>query len=77
MAERQDPHSSNENHLERVIGLLHRHELVQNLVQREGGERQALVENLVHRQHLNELQALLERQRLQHVRDVGRMQPVE
>jgi magnesium transporter len=61
VAERQDQRSGNDNHLERIVELLHRHELVENLVQREGGARQSLVENLVHRQHLNELQQLLDR----------------
>lgn len=48
-------------HLEQVIELLHRHELVENLVRRQEGPRHDLVETLVHRQHLNALQQLLDR----------------
>ena len=46
--------------LEQVIALLHKHELVEGLVQRQEGPRQDLVENLVHRLHLVELQKLLD-----------------
>jgi magnesium transporter len=48
-------------HLEQVVELLHRHELVENLVQRQDSPRHELVETLVHRQHLTELQQLLDR----------------
>ena len=48
-------------HLEQVIELLHRHELVENLVHRQESPRHELVETLVHRQHLTELQQLLDR----------------
>jgi len=61
VAERHEKRTDSENHLERIVELLHRHELVENLVQREIGARQPLVESLVHRQHLNELQHLLDR----------------
>ena len=47
-------------HLEQVIELLHRHELVENLVHRQESPRHELVETLVHRQHLTELQQLLD-----------------
>jgi magnesium transporter len=46
--------------LERVSELLQRHEVVESLVHRQGGPRQELVENLVHKLHLVELQKLLE-----------------
>ena len=44
-----------------MVELLHRHELVENLVQRQDSPRHELVETLVHRQHLTELQQLLDR----------------
>jgi magnesium transporter len=46
--------------LERVSELLHKHELVEGLVQRQQGPRQELVESLVHKLHLVELQKLLD-----------------
>src|SRR5690349_7652968 len=46
--------------LERVSELLHKHEVVEGLVQRQAGPRQELVENLVHKLHLVELQKVLE-----------------
>lgn len=46
--------------LEQVLELLHRHELVENLVHRQDSPRHELVETLVHRQHLVALQQLLE-----------------
>jgi magnesium transporter len=52
--------SSSQANLERVVDLLERHELVENLLDRQPGPRQDLVEHLVHRQHLAELQQLLE-----------------
>ena len=64
MADKQEKRSGTETHLDQVVELLHRHELVENLVQREAGARQDrhdLVETLVHRQHLTELQRLLDR----------------
>lgn len=47
-------------HLEQVVELLHRHELVENQVSREG-DANGSVESQVHRQYLNELQQLLDR----------------
>ena len=46
--------------LQRVTELLHKHELVEGLVRRTEGPRQDLVENLVHKLHLVELQKLLD-----------------
>jgi magnesium transporter len=46
--------------LEEVTALLHKHELVEGLVQRQEGPRQELFENLVHKLHLVELQKLLD-----------------
>ena len=46
--------------LQRVTELLHKHELVENLVHRQQGPRQELVEGLVHKLHLVELQKLLD-----------------
>ncbi|MBI2297271.1 MAG: magnesium transporter [Betaproteobacteria bacterium] len=60
MAERQDIHPSVQESLERVTDLLHKHELVENLVHRRQGPRQELVENLVHKLHFVELQKLLD-----------------
>ncbi|MBX3665158.1 MAG: magnesium transporter [Burkholderiales bacterium] len=61
VADRQENHPGVAAQLEQVLDLLHRHELVENLVQGQDGPRQELVETLVHRQHLAELQQLLER----------------
>lgn len=61
MAEKQDLRPSVAAQLEQVLELLHRHELVENLVHHQDGPRQELVETLVHRQHLTELQQLLDR----------------
>ncbi|MCW5575529.1 MAG: magnesium transporter [Burkholderiales bacterium] len=61
MADRQENRPGVAAQLEQVLDLLHRHELVENLVQGQDGPRQELVETLVHRQHLAELQQLLER----------------
>ena len=46
--------------LQRVTELLHKHELVESLVHRQQGPRQELVEGLVHKLHLVELQKLLD-----------------
>ena len=46
--------------LQRVTELLHKHELVESLVHRQQGPRQQLVEGLVHKLHLVELQKLLD-----------------
>lgn len=61
MADIQDPKAGVEEHLEQVLELLRRHELVENQVHRQGGVRQELVETLVHRQHLVALQKLVDR----------------
>jgi magnesium transporter len=61
VADRQETRSGVETQLEQVIELLHRHELVENLVHRQESPRQELVETLVHRQHLSALQQLLDR----------------
>jgi magnesium transporter len=61
VADRQENRPGVEKQLEQVIELLHRHELVENLVHRQDTPRQELVETLVHRQHLTGLQLLLDR----------------
>jgi len=61
VADRQEIRPDVTAHLEQVVELLRRHELVENLVQRQEGVRQELVEDLVHRQHLTALQQLLDR----------------
>ena len=60
MADTKDVHPSVQESLEQVMALLHKHELVEGLVQRQQGPRQDLVENLVHKLHLVELQKLLD-----------------
>ncbi|MEZ5463442.1 MAG: magnesium transporter [Dokdonella sp.] len=45
-----------QSHLARVTDMLNRHRLVENLVHREGGAHQDVVDSLVHRQNLAELQ---------------------
>lgn len=49
-----------EAHLIQVQTLLTKMQLVEDLVQKQGGPRQTLVENLVHKQNLAELQRKLE-----------------
>jgi len=61
VADKQEKRTGNETQLDRVVELLHRHELVENLVRRQESTRHDLVETLVHRQHLTELQQLLDR----------------
>jgi magnesium transporter len=61
VAERQQSRPGIEAQLEQVVELLHRHELVENLVSRQDEPRHELVEDLVHRQHLVALQQLLDR----------------
>jgi magnesium transporter len=61
VANKQEKRPGTETQLEQVVELLHRHELVENLVHRQESARQDLVETMVHRQHLNELQQLLDR----------------
>jgi magnesium transporter len=60
VADRQEIRPGVEKQLEQVIELLHRHELVENLVSRQESPRHELVETLVHRQHLGALQQLLD-----------------
>ncbi len=61
MAESQKKHTDVQAHLEQVTELLRRHELVENLVQRQHGTRQELVETLVHKLHIVEVQKLLDK----------------
>lgn len=68
MTEKQEIRPGVAAQLDQVIELLHRHELVENLVQRQESPRHALVETLVHRQHLTALQQLLDRL---HSADIG------
>lgn len=49
-----------QDRLGQVVELLHRHKLVEGLTQRQEGHHQNRVEQLVHRQHLVELQAKLD-----------------
>lgn len=49
-----------QDRLGQVVDLLHRHKLVEDLTQRQEGHHQDLVEGLVHRQHLAELQSKLD-----------------
>lgn len=65
------------DNLRRVTELLHKHGLVEGLVQRQQGPRQGLVENLVHRLHLVELQKLLDALHPADVADVLESLPVE
>jgi magnesium transporter len=60
MAELDESRPGVHDSLRRVSELLHKHELVENLVHRQEGPRQELVENLVHKLHLVELQKLLD-----------------
>ena len=60
MAKHEDIRPSVQEILLRVIEILHKHELVENLVHRQEGPRRELVETLVHRQNLVELQKLLD-----------------
>jgi magnesium transporter len=60
MADLEENRPNVQDSLEQVIELLHKHELVENLVQRQEGPRQDLVETLVHKLHLVELQKLLD-----------------
>ena len=61
MAENLKTRPGVQAHLEQVLELLHRYELVENLVHRQDAPRQELVETLVHKLHLVELQKLLDR----------------
>jgi len=68
MAETDETRAGVHDSLQRVSELLHKHELVEGLVHRQAGPRQELVENLVHKLHLVELQKLLD---TQHPADVA------
>ncbi|MCQ4346816.1 magnesium transporter [Pseudomonas stutzeri] len=59
-AEAKKPQESLHDRLAQVVELLHRHKLVEGLAQRQEGDNQELVESLVHRQNLAELQRKLD-----------------
>ena len=50
-----------QEHLQRVLHLLHKHKLVEGLVHTQQMPRHDLVEALVHKQNLAELQKLLDK----------------
>ena len=54
--ETRNPHSQLQGQLARVSGLLRRQHLVEDLAHRQQGDHHDLVEGLVHRQHVAELQ---------------------
>jgi magnesium transporter len=54
------PQESLQERLAQVVELLHRHRLVEGLTQRQEGQQHDLIENLVHRQNLAELQNKLD-----------------
>ena len=60
--EAKKPQESLQDRLAQVVELLHRHRIVEDLAHRQSqeGQHQDLVENLVHRQNLVELQRKLE-----------------
>ena len=58
--EAKKPQESLQDRLAQVVELLHRHRLVESLTHRQEGQHQDLVENLVHRQNLVELQRKLD-----------------
>jgi len=58
--EAKKPQESLQDRLAQVIELLHRHKIVEDLAHRQEGQHQDIVENLVHRQNLVELQRKLE-----------------
>ena len=59
-----------QGHLARVIEMLRRHHLVEDLTHRQAGAHQDVVDNLLHRQHLAELQREID---LLHPADVARI----
>jgi magnesium transporter len=77
MAEREETTSGVQDSLRRVTELLHQHELGESLVQRPQGPRQELVDNLVHKLHLVELQKLLDAQHPADVANILESLPVE
>jgi magnesium transporter len=60
MSESRESRPSVHHSLQRVTDLLRKHEVVESLVHRTPGPRQELVETLVHRMHLVELQKHLD-----------------
>ncbi|MCG8911149.1 magnesium transporter [Pseudomonas nitroreducens] len=58
--EAKKPQESLQDRLNQVVDLLHKHKLVEDLTHRQEGQHQDLVENLVHRQNLAELQRKLD-----------------
>ncbi|QKE62818.1 magnesium transporter [Aquipseudomonas campi] len=58
--EAKKPQESMQDRLAQVVELLHRHKLVEGLAHRQEGQHRDLVENLVHRQNLAELQRKLD-----------------
>ncbi len=60
MAETEDRRANVQDSLRHITGLLHKHGLVESLVHRQQGPRQELVETLVHKLHLVELQKFLD-----------------
>lgn len=58
--EAKKPQESLQDRLAQVIDLLHRHKIVEDLAHRQEGQHRDIVENLVHRQNLVELQRKLE-----------------
>ncbi|MFN7087677.1 MAG: magnesium transporter [Burkholderiales bacterium] len=59
--EHEDTRPSVQESLEQVIALLRKHELTENLEPRQEAPRRELVETLVHKLHLVELQKLLDK----------------
>ena len=60
MAETEDRRANVQDSLRHITGLLHRHGLGESLAERQQGPRQELVESLVHKLHLVELQKFLD-----------------
>jgi magnesium transporter len=54
------PQESVQDALQRIVDLLDKQQIVEDLVHRQGGPRQELVESLVHKQHVVELQQTLD-----------------
>ncbi|MDP1718312.1 MAG: CBS domain-containing protein, partial [Burkholderiales bacterium] len=77
MTEPEDIRAGVQESLEQVTALLHKHELVENLVHRQEGPRQELVETLVHKLHLVELQKLLDKLHPADVANILEALPVE
>ena len=63
--ETRNPHSQLQGQLARVGELLRRQHLVENLAHRQQSDHHDLVESLVHRQHVAELQREIARLRAQ------------